>query len=304
MAARGGSAGPRGAAGTLPSPLPSPPLAAAAGAGSALGPAAPADADRAHLTPLPPRWRFSLEDTSDSLRALPAPGPPAAPARTEPPGSLQARPRSRQPPSHPSAGAGGASRPAPSRCHRPQAPPVPEGRRHSSAPLPAPPPPSPGSRSLPPHFRRRPRMRQPPVAGPPRCRGAAAGERRARPPPARTRPFPPPRSQLSAPPNPPRRRQGLQEAAGGGTGLTSAATAWAVGAPSRQPAPNRAGLLPPGPRWPTSALTPRGFQTRASQSAGGGESGASSRRYRNLAKKTPKFTNGTHKARHVSITPQ
>lgn len=59
-------------------------------------------------------------------------------------------------------------------------------------------------------------------------------------------------------------------------GLTRAATAGAVGAPSRQPALNRAGLLPPGPRWPTSALTPRGFQTRASQSAGGGESGASS----------------------------
>lgn len=51
--ARGERAGPRGAAGTLPSPLPSPALAAAAGAGSALGPPAPADADRAHLTPLP-----------------------------------------------------------------------------------------------------------------------------------------------------------------------------------------------------------------------------------------------------------
>lgn len=136
---------------------------------------------------------------------------------------------------------------------------------------------------------------------------------------AHTEPFPPAPSHPkpaalspSAPaplPAPSARRQGVQEAEGGGTGLTSAATAGARGPPHANRHRTARGCFSPRTlAEKTSALAPCGFRTRASQSPGGGEKQhllPPKRYHKPIGKKKKqqlsKFTKKRQKAWHVLI---
>lgn len=156
--------------------------------------------------------------------------------------------------------AAGAPRPGSPGPSDPRIPPVPAGRRRSSAPLPAPcaapPPPSPGTRTLPEPFRGRSAGAGPGAerghrgdGGTPRCRGDIWGH---------------PGAEQRAPGSPhahpqPPAEEGERSRAGG---CTDGFTAWfyrmVLPGPLRRPS------------RPTSARARRGFRARASQGAGGG----------------------------------